>query len=299
MRVSNNQFFDRAANDIVSKYADLNKIQQQISSGKRIINPSDDPAGSARVLGIDQQLSQTEQFQKNISFAKSRLNIAEGTLQGVTDMMKRMNELIIRGGGGSAGEGDRAAIALEVRESVKELVSLANSKDLNDQYIFAGNKAKQSPFTISGNTVSYRGDQSDRHVQVSQNKTIAVSESGTEVFMNIKDANGNRIDVFSVLDNFATNMENNVTDGNDLDNMNSILDHVLQKRSLAGARINTLESQERVNEDSVLDLKRIRTEINEVDIVSAIAKFQQENIALQSAQQSFSKMQGFSLFKYI
>ncbi|MBT4838918.1 MAG: flagellar hook-associated protein FlgL, partial [Methylococcales bacterium] len=277
----------------------LNETQKQISSGKKILTPADDPSGSARVLGLDQQIKQTEQFQKNISFAKSRMNIEESALGSANDILSRAHELIIRGASGTNDADSRSTIAKEIRESINELVNLANTKDLNNEYIFAGNVVKTAPFSIANDVVSYGGDQSSRLLQVSDNKTAIVSDPGSEIFMGFLDVNGAPNDVFKLLDDFATSMESNTVNDDDVDDVNLAIDHLLRKRAEVGARESSLEVTTSINEDQIINFTGIKAEIEEVDIVSAIAQFQQQNVALQAAQSSFSKLQSISLFQFI
>ncbi len=83
-RISTSLAQQLGINSILSQQAQVNQTQQQISLGKRILTPSDDPAGSVYILDLNQSISRTEQFQSNIEYARNRLSLSDSTLQNVT-----------------------------------------------------------------------------------------------------------------------------------------------------------------------------------------------------------------------
>lgn len=299
MRVTNHQIYDQSIKTISDRYASAADIQLRLSTGKRILKPSDDPTGSARVMELTQRISQNDRFLENTKLADSRLNIENTALESVTALIQRSNQLAIQGGSDSAGADDRLAIAVEMRQTISQLVSLANTKDINDNFLFAGSRSNTTPFTEAGGIVTYNGDQTPQKMQISSNKTVTVGDTGYETFMSLKDANGANTDIFRALDTFADNMEADTYSVDDLTNINNALDKVLAMRSEVGARLNNIQTQKNVNEDVSLNFTAIKAEIQEIDVISAISKFQQEMTALETAQKSFAKIQNSSLFNYI
>lgn len=200
MRVSTNQLQRLGVNAILEQQARVSKTQQQIASGKRILTPADDPAGAARALDLRQAIEATEQLQKNINAATSRLGSEENALIGVTNVLQRARELAIQGNNDSQTSETRKGIALEVRQLLEGLLGLANTKDANNEYIFSGYQGWAQPFSqdAAGNFV-YAGDDGQRFVQIGPGFQIPVGDSGTDVFRAIRNGNG----TFTTLDNPA------------------------------------------------------------------------------------------------
>jgi len=191
MRVSTAYFTQRGLTSILEQQARLSDIQEQISSGKRLLRPSDDPTGAAQILRLEQSLSVTNQYQRNAGNALNRLTLEESTLDSVQDSLIRIREIAIQGANPIIGNTDRLALAQEVRERLNELVSLANTRDANQEYLFSGYKVTTKPFAEAADgTFVYSGDQGQRALQISSGRQMMDSDSGNDAFVNIKNGNG-------------------------------------------------------------------------------------------------------------
>jgi len=197
-------------NTILLQQTALNQTQQQISSGKRILSPSDDPSGSVRLLDISESLSRLDQFQDNLDYARNRLSLSEGTLQGVTDSLQRVRELAVQGFNDSNTASDKKSIAVEIFQRLDEVVALANAQDGNGDYLYAGFKAQTEPFSGSSQTgsFSYNGDQGVRYLKIGENRTITDGNAGAEVFFDLQDKDGNAESIFATLYGLATDLSN-------------------------------------------------------------------------------------------
>ncbi len=191
MRVSTAYFTQRGLNSMLEQQNRLAEIQEQISSGKRLLTPSDDPTGAAQILRLEQALSTNDQYQRNSENALNRLTLEESTLNGVQNSLIRIREIAIQGTNATIGNTDRKALAQEVRELLNEMVSLANTKDANQEYLFSGYKVTTKPFAEAADgSFVYSGDQGQRALQISSDRKINDSDSGNDVFVNIKNGNG-------------------------------------------------------------------------------------------------------------
>ncbi len=189
MRISTTQVFRQGIEAFGEQQSRLAKLQQQIPSGVRLTKPSDDPAASSRVLQLEQTISLKEQYQVNISLGDSRLNVEESTLIAVENIAFRLKELAIQGNSGSMDSTSLQAISGEVKERLKELLSLGNTRDSSGDFLFAGYQNNTQPFTQmrTGSIphVAFNGDQGQRSLQISESRQIVVDNSGSEVFMQI------------------------------------------------------------------------------------------------------------------
>ena len=198
-------------NNILFQQAQVNKTQQQISLGKRILTPSDDPAAAAQLLDLSQSLSRIDQFQSNLQYAENRLSLSEVTLQAVTESIHRVRELAVQGFNATNTETDKAAIAEEMFQRLDEIIALANTKDASGDYIYAGFKAQTEPFSGSSKTgvFEFNGDQGERYLKIGENRSITDGNSGAEVFFDLTNKDGEPESIFATIYGLATDLKNN------------------------------------------------------------------------------------------
>lgn len=192
MRISTTQIYTQSIQAFGTQQTKLAHLQQQIATGVKITKPSDDPAGAARVLELQQSIELHEQYKVNIDLANLRLSLQDMTLSSVENVMLRIKELAIQANNGTHDDVARNAIADELDERYQELLSLANTVDSNGDYLFAGFQSRNQPFTeaLTGSIahVNFNGDQGLRSIQISQSRQINVDSSGTDIFMKIPSA---------------------------------------------------------------------------------------------------------------
>lgn len=186
MRISSQQIFSGGVNRLQDLNTQLQKTQQQISTGKRVINPSDDPVAAARILKLNQEKSQIDQFQRGIDLAENRLQQEESTLGDITDVIQRVRELTVQAGNGALSPEDRKSVASELRERLDQLGSMANTRDASGEYIFSGYKGNTQAFekNVSGSWV-YQGDEGQRQLEIDVGVNVAISDDGKGLFVDV------------------------------------------------------------------------------------------------------------------
>lgn len=183
MRISSAQLHAAAINSILGQQAELSRVQQQIAEGRKILTPADDPAGAARALNLNETISATQQYNKNLDIAESRLQYEEGSLQSVGSLVQRVRELSVQANNDSNDSNARALIATEIRQRFDELLNLANTRDSNNEYIFSGYQAGTEAFTENPDgSVTFNGDEGQRFLQIGQSRQVATNDSGVDVF---------------------------------------------------------------------------------------------------------------------
>ncbi|MEL7310346.1 MAG: flagellar hook-associated protein FlgL [Pseudomonadota bacterium] len=190
MRVSNQGFFRNAVGNIQGLQQELNAVQEQIATGRRIQRPSDDPNGASRILDYRESLATLEQYQRNTELARNRLRLSEDTLTQVTSALQRARELTLQAANASQTNETRGFIATELSESVDALLALANTRDASDQFLFSGFQSGTQPFSRTIGGFTYNGDDGQRFIQVSASRQIADTNSGDEIFARIREGNG-------------------------------------------------------------------------------------------------------------
>lgn len=190
MRISTNTIYESGGARISDLQVSLNKTQQQIAAGRRILNPSDDPIGSARALVITQTDAVNDQYAVNRKNATNTLSIAEDTLSNVTTVLHNVKTLIVSAGNGTLTDQERGYIANELQGSLDQLFGFANATDGTDGYLFSGYSSTIAPYTKTQGGAQYNGDQGPRLLQVDTSRQIPISEVGSAVFGNIRTSNG-------------------------------------------------------------------------------------------------------------
>jgi flagellar hook-associated protein 3 FlgL len=298
--MSTNLIFENGLNRMLETQSKLVKTQQQIATGRRVLSPQDDPAAAAYILGLRDTISTVEQYQNNSERVRARLELEETTLQGVTNLLPRIHELAVQGQNDALTAEQRNAIAEEVLLLRDQLFSLANTRDSNGEYIFAGFQGGSEPFvSVGAGSYSYRGDMGERSLQISNGRSIQDRNNGFDVFMNIDTSTGAKRNLFETVDQIAIGMQANNPDAVLIDDIQRAQDHLLQFRTSVGARLNSTSEQYEVNEDFLLTMQTAKSEAEDLDITEAVSRYERQLQALNAAQQSFIKLQGLSLFNFL
>ncbi len=190
MRIGTKFLFDQGMMEMQRQQASVARTQQQISSGRRVLTPADDPIAAAETLRTAQAQDMNTQYDRNQTSAKNRLSITEGTLTTITDLYQQIRTSLIQAGNGSYADQDRGAVASALSSNYQELIGLANATDGGGNYLFAGNLEKSTPFSATAAGAVYNGDQGQRLLQVTDSRQIAVSDNGSALFERIGTGNG-------------------------------------------------------------------------------------------------------------
>lgn len=168
---------------MLEQQANLSRTEQQLSTGKRLISPADDPIAASHILNLSVSVATTEQFQTNADAAKARLTLEEISLAQSGEILQRVRQLAVQADNDTLNNSDRAAISAEVKLRLGELLSIANSKDAKGEYLFSGFKGTTIPFSGNeSNGYLYDGDQGQRFLQIGTTRQVATSDPGDSVF---------------------------------------------------------------------------------------------------------------------
>lgn len=412
MRVSTLQSFNKGLNSILDNQQKVNKTQQQVSTGRRVLTPADDPIAATKILQLQQDQALRDQFGKNMTGAEGRLRLEETQLAGITNNLTKLKELTIKAGDGSQTITDRQAIAAEVREILGSSIDLMNSKDAGGEYLFGGFKGGTEPFQVNeSGRYDYAGDEGQRFLSIASSTTVATGDNGKSLFVDIEAAKNSFTTKVNPLNNgtgivnpgfvidgdeyadlypddliITFNAESAVTpagpnftvrqssDGRvvdglsgkpynsgseiivagigvkisgapepgdeflvdssekqsitdtifrlmdglnnledtptDTETLNNLLEDTLTNlafaqssvseiRSQVGARLNVIENTGSLAADIDLVSKSVLSELSDVDFAEAVSRLSLQSFLLETAQQSYAKIQNLSLFNKI
>ena len=306
MRISTAQMQSVAIRSMMDRQTELSYTQQQVATGKRILLPSDDVAGSLQSVVLQQTIATKNQYQRNADVAEGRLALEENTLTQTVNVLQRTRELIVQGNNSTQTAESRSALAFELRQNLDQIVSLANERDSNGEYIFAGNNVGTAPFEVVENPAgsgrydfNYTGDSGQRNLQIGATQQIPVGDPGNEVFTNVPVTGGGTQSIFDTVEQLTVDMENNTASVNAEEDLKLAIDYLTGFLARVGARQNAIESVRQFNTDVTLESERRLSEVRDLDYAEAISRLSRQMLGLEAAQKSYSQIQNLTLFNYL
>lgn len=287
MRVTNNMIARGFLSNVNAQMRRMDKLHQQLSSGKSIRVPSDDPAGTASVMRLYSHLGQTVQFRDNVNAAVSWLEATDSTLNEVTQALHRAKELAVNGASGTHPEAARTALADEVDQILLHMADLANSTHTG-LYLFAGNRTLTKPYDVDPDhpiaaPPDYEGDDGERRYEIGDGVTVAVNMDGQRVFDPIFDA------LIRLRDGLRAGDMDELA-GPVLEDLESSLDLLLSARADIGARTNRLSLAGDRLDELELNIEQLLLDTEGVDIARALTDLKVTENVYRSALASGARI---------
>lgn len=206
MQVSTKLFNEQQIRQFSKLTADIQEKQEKISSGRSILNASDDPVAAVSLSAANEQKLLLERFENNVYLAQNRLEAGDNVLQESLAVMTRITELATQARNPTYDSFSRRAILTEITQLREVLVDLANTKDSRGHSLFAGFKNEATAFvTNADGKIVYNGDRGTHTVQVSENMNVPTSLDGLTVFGRVETVNGRR-DIFEIVDSVSASI---------------------------------------------------------------------------------------------
>jgi flagellar hook-associated protein 3 FlgL len=287
MRVTHRAVTQTALLGLNGNLAALNKLQQQLTSGKQISAPSDSPTGTNKAMQVRQDQSATLQHARNISDGKSRLDATDTALTTMISQVRRVRDLTVQGmNTGATSASSAEAISVEVEALRKSLLGVAN-QTLNGKPLFGGVTTGGAAYSDTGDYIGVGGGNGVDVVptmrRVSNTQEVRVDVTGPEAFGDPADGD----DLFAVVARIADNV---LSDPDalsaDLADLDAAVDRLLSATSAVGARSARLEAAGQVNTDLQLTLKAQLTDVEDIDLARTIMEVSQQQVAYQAALQA-------------
>lgn len=309
MRVSTSMIYDQGTANLNRQTASYLKVQNQLATGRRMLNPSDDPVAAARALEVTQRRDMNAQYLDNQNAARDALRTTEVSLSSLGDLLQSVRENALKAGNASLDDTQRRMIATDLRQQFGQLMSIANAKDANGEFLFAGfglAAGEAQPYEGSVEAgVSANGDQGERLLQVSAGRQMQTSNSGFEVFENVDRVGGGKQSIFDTVRNLIAAVETPGASAisaalpNALGNVDNALDNALRVRADVGSRDAELDALD--NAGTALDVQYQSTlsVLQDLDYNEALTNAAKLQTALTAAQKTFMQASQLSLFNYL
>ncbi len=171
-----------ALNSILDNYSRVLKVQNQMSLGRRVVNPSDDPLAANEGMRLDTLIAKIGQYNNNITVGNSFLALSDSALGNVNDLVKKAKGLVIGGASETTTLEMRRTNAVEMNNLIQEIVNIGNTKSGN-RYIFGGTQTQTPPFeVVGGRYVNYRGNADQIRTEVDNSAFMPINVTGETVF---------------------------------------------------------------------------------------------------------------------
>lgn len=298
MRITNNTLTGNYLRNLNRNLEQMQKYQNQLSSGKEVSKPSDNPMLVSRIMGLDSNVRANEQYERNINDTLGWADTADGATNEMTSTLQRARELIVYGANGTLSTTDRLALKDEVVMLKDQMVQLLNT-NYDGRFIFGGQETTKPPFSIEDTKMTYHGDMNDISREIAQGVDIIIQSDGSKI-TNASGASNEELG--ELLDKVIDALGNDKTDalsGELLGDMDIHLDNVIRFRSKMGAVYNRLEAAKERNASENLSMTELLSKSEDIDIAEKMMEFSMMSTVYQASLSTGAKILQPSLLDYI
>ncbi|GAB3285976.1 flagellar hook-associated protein FlgL [Parahaliea aestuarii] len=191
MRISTVTMFEQSVSSMNRQQSEFMRVGQQIASGKRVVNPSDDPQAASRAVRVSQSIAVTQQYGDARVGARNSLSQQESILNSVSDTLASAKTKLVQAANGTLTDADRDSVASELRGMYEAMIGQANATDGNGRYLFGGYQDGSEPFVRAADgSVNYVGDTNVRAQQVDSSRLMPVADNGITIFQSVHSGAG-------------------------------------------------------------------------------------------------------------
>jgi flagellar hook-associated protein 3 FlgL len=294
MRITDRMLTNTVRANLGANQRRMMAVQDEITSGKKVRRPSDDPSAVASIIRHRADVAANAQDQRTVSSATSRLFAADGALATITEVLHRARELTVQAGSDAMGTSHLQAISTEINELLKHAVQTGNTR-FTGQYIFGGSKTTTPPFEAAGAVpaaVTYNGNTAPVSYELDGAIELRVDIPGDETFRPTLDA-------LIQIRNAITSGDGKTAAEVGLPALDAALDQVLLTRGTIGARMNMLEETGSRLESDATNLKGLQSRLEDVDLTDAIVRLNSARTTYEAALGAAAKALMPSLVDYL
>lgn len=182
MRLSTTMMYTNGLSGVLSQESDMNRLVEQVGSGKKYLTPADDPLSASLAIGVAQTQSINSTYAMNRQTANTNLGQESNTLDSIKNALQEARTRVIQAGGVMS-DSDRQTLSTALKSTREALMGLANTTDGSGQYLFSGNDGSVMPYTKDASgKIQYSGSVGERTVQVDQSRQLSTSDLGVDIF---------------------------------------------------------------------------------------------------------------------
>jgi len=289
------------APDVLAAIAQAQEAQavalEQISTGKRVNVPSDDPDAAAALVVNHNRASVVDQYTQNGNTALGILKAADSVLSSVVSQVSQAITVGVQGANGTLSDADRQTLASQVSGTLQSVVSLANTA-FRGVHLFAGTATTKVPFTedpSSGPSYQYNGNSNVNSVSIGDGYGVQVNLPGDQLFTHPG------IDLLAALQQLATALQGGDTSavGSATNQLRQAFDYLTQQRAFYGNVSSQISSQESFLQNETTDLKSEENSLVGIDVATAATNLSQAQTATQATLAAAARVMQQTLLDYL
>jgi flagellar hook-associated protein 3 FlgL len=291
-RVTERSVATKVLNGLNGNLNRLGDIQQKMSSGKEISQPSDSPTGTVLSMRYRSEMATVSQYGRNAADGVAWLGAADSALQSTTKQVQQVRDLVLQGASaGAAGSPEaRESLAAEIDNIRKSVIAVANTRYL-DRPIFGGTTAGTNAYADDG---SFTGDSGTVLRTVGDGNRVQVNVSGPDAFGTGTDQ------IFAILTDVADHLRNDPSAlSADLDRIDGAQATLQKAMATVGARYNQVTAAQDASESRVMDLTGQLSDVEDIDLAKTITDMQLQQSAYQVALAAAAKVVQPSLVDFL
>jgi flagellar hook-associated protein 3 FlgL len=301
MKISTSQYFTTINNLMSEQHGKIAKLQAQLSVGRKNVTPSTDVKATTSSLKLSDVISKQQDDIANLKNVNAGYKEEEAILMSMSNMMIRMQDISIAARSDTYASSDLDIFAIEVEGYMDDIRGLANSRDSNGHFMFAGTKVTTLPFTKNpAGTVIYNGNQTEPRLELDTGYKLPLSISGNKL-AGVITRGAAKIDMFQVMQDFVTALKANNKAGVDtaIDELRVVSSNLNKNLVDNGLRQNLVDQRRDIGEGKILIYKGLLSDAQDVDYASAITQLSSDMLGLEAAQSTFAKVSQLSLFTFL
>lgn len=306
MRVGTFQSFQSQVSRMGSLQSTLAQLEAQIASGKRILDPSDDPLGSSRVADLQRSIDNNQQFIRNMDAITTQLSFADSAVDAMSNQMVRAKELAVQAANGTLTDADRKVISTELGQIIDQMLSLSNSRDAAGNYLFSGASVGTAPFARDATgAIVWQGSGEAPKVPISTD--VAVSTGANGLSMLSIETSGGRQTILASLSEFKALLDAPGADAatftagmeKALRDTTAGIDRLADQRATFGSRMAQVDTETDRLKALETTMTTAKSNLESLDVAAAIVQLKSAMTLLDASQQSFAQIKKLSLFSYL
>ena len=307
MRITSSNAFESSISNLQRRQSALAQAQEQLTSGKRVLKPSDDPAAAAQAERALAAEKRSVAQLRALDASRDAMQLSESALGDAGELLQQARELLVGAGNGSYTDADRATIANAMRGLRNDLLAIANRGDGAGRYLFGGQGADTPPLVDGSAGVTYTA--AAGQLQAASGEASPLSIDGRAAWLQAPDPSnpGSTLSLFEVMDRVvgelltpgrsAAQVAQTVSDG--LGDVDAVAGNLSSWRARSGDALNRIDGISARLSQSKLDAQRQRSDAEDLDMLQAISDFQNRQTGYDAALKTYSIVQKMSLFDYL
>lgn len=278
MRITQRMLVDTVRSNINTNAESLTALQDQLSSGKRLRKPSDDPQALGRALKLRSNADQNAQFLRNISSARGWLEATDTSLAQLSEALLRARDLAVKGASDTLSADERRNLAYQLDGMLDEAIQCVNSAH-EGKHLFAGRRVSTPPFALSADrsAVEYRGDSGEMGRDIASSANLPVNVPG--------DMEVEGVQILPQALAALVELRDRLNDGTGvgvsgtLDQLSQCLEGVATLRGTVGARTSRLNATEDGLDQVQVRIATMLSRAEDADIADTISRLtMQQNV---------------------